>query len=121
MKKKKAATIALWVLTVLVGAFYILAGIPKIQASQGMIARFVHWGFPGWFVYVAGVLEAGGGVLLLIPRTSFYGAITLGVVMLGATGTHLVNGEVPRFVFPLVCLLPIALVGWFRRPGSPAA
>ena len=61
-----------------------------------MATRFAGWGLPTWLVPVIGLAEVGGGLLLLVPRTALIGGLILAVVMLGATFTHLLNGEAIR-------------------------
>ena len=63
---EKLKPLALLLLRVAVGVIFIYHGYPKLfgqtrEAMQG----FVHMGFPGYFVYIAGVIEFFGGCLLI--------------------------------------------------------
>ena len=73
-------------------------GYRKLFASDNFGAAFwarwfSQWGYPHWFLVVVGVLELGGGLLLLFPRIAPYAAMVLGVVMLGATVTTVVHAH----------------------------
>lgn len=106
---------ALWSLTLFLAWFFLLAGGTKLVSDPASTNNFIRWGYPTWFRFVIGVMEVGGGLLLLAPRLAGLAAVLLGMVMLGATGTHLVHGEVEAAPVPLVLMVLIALVGYARR------
>jgi len=59
--------LGLLVLRVAAGIVFVYHGYPKLaHLGNGMQSFFVQHGLPGYFVYVAGVLEVFGGVLLVI-------------------------------------------------------
>ena len=64
-----------------------------------------------------GFIEVGCGIALLVPPFAFYAAGVLGVVMIGATYTHLISG-VPGATIPLVCLMVLAAIAYLRRPAA---
>jgi putative oxidoreductase len=104
---------------VVLAAAFVLAGASKLSGPSAArwSERFARWGFPARAHYVVGVLEILGGLGLLVPRTRRVAAATLIVIMIGALSTHLVNGEAPRVVPPLVLGgLAIAVYRW-RGPG----
>ena len=84
-------TAVLWVLTLLLGAFFVMAGGTKLAASESQSAHFIRWGYPGWFLYLVGFLETAGAIGLLVPRLAGLSALLLGGVMVGAALTHLVH------------------------------
>ena len=49
-----------------------------------MVAEFDVVGLGQWFRYAVALVELVGAVLLLVPRTTFYGALVLAVACLGA-------------------------------------
>ena len=67
-----------WALAVVLGLSFLASGYPKVIVSTGWASRFAAWGYPAWFVPVIGVLEMGGAALVLVPRTSVYGALAIG-------------------------------------------
>lgn len=79
--RSKAATVTLWVLRVLVAA---AASFMKLSGQPMMVAEFDHVGLGQWFRYFTGLLELVGGIAVLIPAVSVYGALVLLVVDIGA-------------------------------------
>jgi putative oxidoreductase len=112
-------TVVVWALQVLVGLMFVLIGVMKFQ-DPVWARNFARWGYPDGFYIVVGVLEAVGGLALLVPRVTTYGALLLMAMMVGAAATHLVHGEPQRLPVPLVYLLIVALVGWLRRKSALA-
>jgi uncharacterized membrane protein YphA (DoxX/SURF4 family) len=110
-------TIVVWALQVVVGLMFVLIGVMKFQ-DPTWARSFARWGYPDGFYIVVGVLEAVGGMALLVPRVTTYAAVLLMIVMAGAVATHLVHGELQRLPVPSVYLLMIALVGWLRRKSA---
>ena len=112
-----AGTIGLWVLQVLLGALFVVLGAGKF-ADPTWQRNFARWGYPDGFYMVVGVLEALGGLMLFVPRLTSYAAAMLGIIMLGASLTHLVHGEMRRVAPPLVYLAVLAIVGIARRHAA---
>jgi putative oxidoreductase len=106
-----------WVLQGLAAAAFLAAGGSKLAAAPAMVEMFAKLGAGQWFRYLTGALEVIGAVALLIPRTAFYGAALLAVVMAGAIVTHLaILGGSP--VPALVLLIIVGTVAYLRRPAS---
>ena len=85
----KALNIGLWTLQVLVALAFVAAGSGKLLGSAAMIALFEAVGIGQWFRYVTGVCEVLGALLLIVPRTTAFGAVLLACVMAGAVVAHL--------------------------------
>ncbi len=103
----KAQHITGWVLTILVGLFLIgVSGVPKFIDFPGKTEMFDHLGIITELSPILGVLEVGVTLLLLIPRTSFLGAILVTGYLGGAVWAHLRVGD-PWF-FPII----IGVVMW---------
>lgn len=114
MAKPKAQTVVVWILAILLGALFLMGAVPKLQGGEAMKARFADWGYSSGFLLLIGILEGLGGLLLIFPRTSTWGAAILVAVMAGAAYTHLASGigsPWTAIVFGLVA----AVVGWLRR------
>lgn len=109
----KAAGI--WTLTVILAAFFLIAGGLKLRGAPSQIDSFAHWGYAGWFLYVVGAVEVAGAIGLLVPRLAGSAAMLLGGTMLGAALTHLVHHEMKAVPIPLVILGLLAVVGYARR------
>jgi uncharacterized membrane protein YphA (DoxX/SURF4 family) len=115
-RRSTAATVALWMLTILLALEFFLAGASKFAAGGAeWPANFVRWGLPHWLLPVVGLVEIGSALLLFVPRLATLGGVGLGVVMIGAIGTHATHGEWRRLVFCAVLLGLSALVAWMRR------
>jgi uncharacterized membrane protein YphA (DoxX/SURF4 family) len=77
-------TIVFWVLRVLVAAVFLAAGIMKLVGAPMLVAEFDLVGLGQWFRIVTGILEIGGGILVLVPALSALGAAVLLLVDVGA-------------------------------------
>lgn len=107
--KEKTYIVIRWILQVIMGILFIIAGAPKLLLQHEMwVERFEGWGYLGNFHYVVGFLELAGGLLLFFPRFMLYSAGMLAVIMIGAMGTVLMNGEPlasPLVFFSLLVVL----------------
>ena len=112
-----AGTIGLWALQVLFGALFVVIGIAKF-GDPTWSRNFARWGYPDGFYMVVGVLEAVGGLLLFVPRLASYSAAMLGIIMIAASLTHFVHGEMHRVAPPLIYLAVLAIVGIARRRAA---
>jgi len=104
----------------LLALIFFSAGGSKLASPDAHMEAFLRWGYPGWFLYVTGLVEVAGAVLLLIPTVRFYGAALLACTMLGATFTHLRAGEMAAVPVPLVLLAFAGLIAWVNRPRRPS-
>jgi len=79
--------------------------------------NFANWGYPLWFLYMTGIIEAGGGIGLFIPAARPYATLLLSVTMVGAAFTHLRAGEMGAVPIPLVFLFLLLVLAWTLRPS----
>jgi putative oxidoreductase len=104
--------IAMWVLSGLLAALFLFAGLPKLLMPAKMLAQ---WVYAPWFLTVVGVCETLGAIGLLIPRVAALAAAGLCGIMIGAVYTlvaHHMNKELP---FPIVTFFLLMLVIFLRR------
>ena len=115
--KSKAGGIAIWVLSVLMALFFLIAGVPKLLGAQGHVEHFANWQYPDWFRLVVGTVEVVSAIQLLIPRLAYLGAAGIAVIMVGATYTHVlrVPEEASRAPLTLSLLALAILIGYARR------
>jgi putative oxidoreductase len=110
----KAANIALWVVQILLALAFIGAASGKLRGNPDMVGLYEVIGIGQWFRYVTGLFELTGAILIVIPRTKFFGAALLGMVMVGAVLTHLfVLHSAPTA--PAVLFFLAGIVAWGRR------
>ena len=114
---------AVWTCAVFLAIVFVLVGMSKLEGASAMrwTERFAQWGYPANTQYLIGVFEVLGGLGMLIPRWRRAAAAVLVGLMIGALCTHVVHGEFPRLIPPLVlgglaCLLYSSPVP--RRPDS---
>ena len=106
--------VLLWMLTAFLTVIFLTAGGTKLAGFPVQADNFARWGYPGWFMYVVGVIETSGAIVLLIPRLAGFAALLLCGTMVGAALTHLMHGETTAAPVPLVLLALVALVGYAR-------
>jgi uncharacterized membrane protein YphA (DoxX/SURF4 family) len=117
----KAANIALWVVQIVLALAFIGAASGKLLGNPEMVGLYETIGVGQWFRSVTGLLELTGAILIVIPRTKFFGAALLGMIMFGAVLTHLfILHTAPTA--PAALLLLAGIVAWGRRGAlKPAA
>ena len=118
MNQTRVRSVISWVIQILLAAVYVLAAFGKLISKPQVIEMFRHWGFPDQFYLLIGVLEVLGAMGLLVPRMARYAAAGLIVLMIGATATHLINGEGLQVLRPLIFIVFLALVVYLRRPWA---
>lgn len=93
-----------WTCATLLAVAFVFAGILKLAGPSAIrwAERFAQWGYPPNVGYVVGVVEILGGLGVLIPKWRRPAAAVLVTLMIGALGTHVVNGEFTRLIPPLV-------------------
>jgi putative oxidoreductase len=100
--------LGLLVLRVCLGLIFFSHGYPKLaHSSKGMQEFFVLHGLPGYFLYISGVLEVFGAILLVLGLFTRAAALLLAIEMGVAiwkvhnTGSYL---AVHNYEFPLAML-----------------
>jgi uncharacterized membrane protein YphA (DoxX/SURF4 family) len=106
-----------WVLSGLLALAFVAAGAAKLTGQQMMVAEFETFGLPLWFMYLTGLLEVAGAVLVLVPRLAFAGAGLLACIMLGALAAHLSHGQAAMIGAPALLLIMAVAVGTLRGWG----
>jgi putative oxidoreductase len=133
---EKLKPLALLLLRFALGVIFVYHGLPKLTHSEQWVQNFHHMGFPGFFAYIAGVLETFSGAILMVGLfTRIAGlllAIEMAVALVKVHGliTHPANVHVYEFPLSLcVGLFVLATVGagpisfdrvLFERRGGPA-
>jgi putative oxidoreductase len=118
-QSNRARVIWIWILRGLLALVFAAAGSAKLAGPSMLVAEFDAIGLGQWFRYVTGLTEIAGAVLLLMPRTVFFGALILLGVCCGAFVAQIgpLHGDVIH-VFVLAALILLTL--WLTRPAVRA-
>lgn len=100
----------LWMAIAILATIFVLAALPKLLGVEMMADAFASWNYPVEFMYVVGLLELAGAMLILIPAAARFGFGILIFVMCGAIITHLMAGEIAMVVVPVGLLIYLAVV-----------
>ena len=90
-----------------------LGGINKIVGTTEMVNNFTFMNLLPYIEFI-GIVEIVSVILLLIPRTSLYGAVLVGSIMSAAVALHLSLMGGDNITGPLM-LGSFAWVGYFLR------
>lgn len=109
---------------IVVGLFFVQAGLPKLAGHALWAAQFAHWHLPlpGVAVYGVATLEVLGGALLALGVRTRTVAALLAIDMAGAMLTAgLVDGGQHLILPPLLCAVCAVLAyrgggAWQLRP-----
>lgn len=91
-----------WLVRIVIALAFAAASLGKLLSSPGVLDRFATYGFPSGFHFVIGAIELAGAILILVPKTRRYAILLLGVIVIGAAGTHLVHDPLAQLLRPLV-------------------
>jgi putative oxidoreductase len=116
---EKLKPLGLMLLRVALGVIFIYHGYPKLFGhTRDAMQTFVHMGLPGYFVYIAGVVEFFGGCLLIVGLfTRIAGLLLAGEMAVGLWTAHKIISDpmaVQNYEFPLmlaVAAFALATVG----------
>jgi putative oxidoreductase len=97
--------VSLLMLRIVLGIIFLYHGYPKLAHTHGNLQGvFIEHGMPGYFVYVAGILETfGGGVFLLGLFTRPAALLLTGEMCVAIWKVHSSHGylAVHEYEFPL--------------------
>jgi uncharacterized membrane protein YphA (DoxX/SURF4 family) len=80
----RSTTIFIWILRILMAAVFLPAAVMKLTSAPMLVSEFDLVGLGQWFRYLTGLIELAGGILVLLPAVSVYGAMFLLMVDVGA-------------------------------------
>ena len=103
--------------TSLITFIFVVSGGAKLLGLEFEIDAFERWGYPIWFMYLTGVIEVAGGLLIWVKPLRFITSVGLNGVMLGAMATHLVNSEWPMLGVASAIFL-LTLTNTWRLKGE---
>src|SRR5262245_2264149 len=81
-------TLGRWVPRIAVALLFLALGGSKLPSNSSWVRLFDQIGFGQWFRVFTGAVQAGGALMLLVPRAAWIGAAVLSCTMLGAILTQ---------------------------------
>jgi putative oxidoreductase len=102
------------------GVIFLVFGVTKFSGHAAELASFRHYPLPApeVFVYLVGVVEIGGGLLLIMGLRTRLAALALAADMLGAiVVSGLARGELISLT--LAPLLLVAMLSLIRLGAGP--
>ena len=98
------------------GVAFISIGISKFGPHSSWVRLFYQLGTGDWLRYLAGTMQAGGGMLVLFRRTVIIGAASIACTMAGAVVADLFFLHFgPAAMIPFVLLafaVGVAIQAW---------
>lgn len=89
----KFRPLGLTLLRLALGVVFLYHGSMKLSHLHQWTQNFVHMGFPSYFAYIAGTLEAVGGALLILGLFSrLVGLLLGGELLIALLKVHLPGG-----------------------------
>ena len=110
----RKATIALWTLRVLMAVLFVVSGIMKLTSNPMTVQEFDAVGLGQWLRYLTGLMEVVGGLAVLVPTVSVYGAIILLVVDIGAFFAQLTSLHMD-WIHPIVIGALLVAIIYLQR------
>ncbi|MCM3629819.1 DoxX family protein [Paenibacillus glycanilyticus] len=97
------------ILQAILGLGFLMFGFMKFR-SQQMVEGFQHYGYPGWFRILTGIIEVISAILVIAgiwnETLAAWGSLIIIVTMLGAIFTHLrINDSMKQMTMPILLFL----------------
>lgn len=114
-ERSRVDLLTTWIPRIGVALLFITIGASKFSPDSMWVRLFARIGFGQWFRYLTGVMQVGGAILLLVPRTSLLGAAILASTMIGAIVVQLfILHTGLTAIFPAALLVIVVAVGASR-------
>jgi hypothetical protein len=122
--------IGLWTAQVVVFALFTLFGGMKLFMPVDKLAEMWVWPgqVPSWFLHLTGILDAAGGIGVLLPaitriqpRLTVYAALGCTLLQIAAIIFHLSRGEAAAVPLNVVLLALSVFILWGRGKQAPIA
>ncbi len=90
---------------ILLTVAFALAGIAKLVGVRQLRDQFAEFGLPNYAIYLVGISEIAGAVMVQFDVLSFFAATMLALIMAGAVYYHLKAGHEWKQSVPAVVLM----------------
>lgn len=109
--------IAVTISRVILGLAFLSIAAVKLTGSLQTVEMFANIGWGQWFRYFTGGLDLTGAILVLLPRSAFYGALLL-MCTVGFAVILTLAGLIHDSLAPPLALTALAAtVSWLTRPS----
>src|SRR5262245_51982813 len=115
----------LWILQVLLAAAFLAHGLLLLMPPPEIAAQMLM-SLPRWFWLFLGVAEIAAAIGLTLPGLSrvmphfvSWAAVGIMIVMVSATGYHIVRGEISSAVVTFILLIMATYVAYMRARVHP--
>ncbi|HEX4602892.1 MAG TPA: DoxX family protein [Candidatus Angelobacter sp.] len=108
----KGLKIVMWVVSGLLAALFLVAGLPKLLTPEKILDK---WVYARWFLTFVGTCETLGAIGLLVPRLAALAAGGLSIIMVGAVYTLLTHHMANELPTPIVVFFLLLGVIYLRR------
>lgn len=112
----------IWILRIVAAVIMLQTLYFKFSASEESVYIFSTLGVEPWGRIASGILELLAGILLLLPRTTVYGALIGAAVMIGAIASHIfilgyniMNDGGQLFIYALVVFISCLSLIWNEK------
>jgi hypothetical protein len=115
----KTKTTIYWLATLFVAFIMTISGILALTQSPAMMQALAHLGYPPYFSNLLGVAKLIGVCVLLLPGTARlkeWAYAGFGITVLSASYSHLLSGDGPLALEPLVTFAALILSYTTRSP-----
>ncbi len=116
----KGKKIVLWIVSILLAAVFLVAGVPKLLMPDKVGPMFIQFGYALWFMTFIGVCEVLGAIGLLVPRLAALAAAGLSIIMIGAFYAMVTHHQGVKSISPVVVLALLLTVGYTRMKEARA-
>ena len=101
-----------WAFRIPAALVFIAVGYSKFGDSSSWIKLFTAIGLGQWLRILCAVMQFGGGLMILIPRTFVFGILSCAATMLGAMLTWIfVLGNPMAAMIPAVLMFGLLFIG----------
>lgn len=127
MASHKTLTVVHWAARLIAAGILVMGVIPKFTGSAGALAAKLPGG--STTVLFIGLAESAAIVLMLVPKTTLFGAALASVIMVGAVISHLagpvgMEGDFQQMFFMALVALTASIaalaIEWKGRSPRPS-
>lgn len=118
----KTKNIIIWICRIVAAAIMLQTLYFKFSAAEESVYIFSKVGIEPWGRIGTGIAELIAGILILIPRTSVYGALMAIGIMAGAIAAHVfilgievMNDGGQLFIYASIVLLCSSYIFWKQK------